>query len=128
MSLQIVFETEGFSAVRADVRSLSSVEALVPSQAFPQGKCLFTAPARIRLFACMKSLVSLQNLLAFELLAADLAGISMSVCENTLQAPNAIPALFKAAQPTSRMDTLMGSQVFGCRETFYVGTVWFVRT
>lgn len=45
MSLQIVFETEGFPAVRADVRSLSSVEALVSSQAFPQGKCLFTAPA-----------------------------------------------------------------------------------
>ncbi len=74
----------------------------------------------------MKSLVSLQDLLAFELLAADLAGISMSACENTLQAPNSIPALFKAAQPTSRMDTLMGSQVFGCREAFSVGTVRFV--
>lgn len=59
VSLEIVFETEAFPAVWADVRSLSSVEALVPSQAFPQGKCLFTLSAGIRLFACMKALVTL---------------------------------------------------------------------
>lgn len=123
VSLEIVFETEALPAVRADVRSLSRVEALVPPQAFPQGERLFTLSARVRLFARVKALVALQDLLALELFAADLADVSVAVRQDALQAPDAVPALFKAAQPTSRMDALMGSQIFGCREAFFAGSV-----
>lgn len=35
VSLEIVFETEGLSAVRTVVRSFSGVKSLVPSQALP---------------------------------------------------------------------------------------------
>lgn len=128
VSLEIVLEAEALPAVRADVRSLSRVEALVPSQAFPQGECLFALPARIRLLACVEALVALQDLLALELFAADLAGVSVPVREDALQAPHAVPALFEAAQPASRMDALMGSQIFGRREAFSAGSVRPLRT
>lgn len=120
MSLQMVHQDEGFPALRAAVRSLPAVRALVDPQAALLREPLPTLSAAVRLLPRVRPVVyaevgqTLKALAAHRAPEGSLPLVALLVQPELMQAAEGLPALGAAVAPSHGRQGFMGVEMSRC--------------